>query len=131
MQVTLIRGLPGSGKSTLARSFNILHLEADMYHMRNGEYKWNPNAVSAAHTWCFNSYFHAIQTGFDVVVSNTFTRLSEFEKYIEAFNTVKKEGDTLRVLRTFKNFSNIHSVPEETLKKMAERFENFEGEIIV
>lgn len=40
MKLTLIRGLPGSGKTTLAKQLGVLHVEADMYFMRDGRYQF-------------------------------------------------------------------------------------------
>ena len=51
-KLILVRGLPGSGKSTIAsaidgsdESYAPIHLEADMFFMENGEYKFAPIAL--------------------------------------------------------------------------------------
>ena len=37
----IVRGIPGSGKSTFAKSLGGTHFEADMFFMKNGEYKYD------------------------------------------------------------------------------------------
>lgn len=47
--LTLIRGLPGSGKSTMAKFIagdtDAVHLEADMYFIKDGEYKFEQTQI--------------------------------------------------------------------------------------
>ena len=53
--IVLIRGVQGSGKSTLASLYKnqgYEHLEADMFHVVDGVYKWDPTRLGAAHLWC-------------------------------------------------------------------------------
>ena len=51
--LVLLRGLPGSGKSTAAKLFNKApHFEADMYFMKNGNYKFDFNGLKDAHNSC-------------------------------------------------------------------------------
>ena len=37
----IVRGIPGSGKSTFAKSLGGTHFEADMFFMKDGEYKFD------------------------------------------------------------------------------------------
>jgi predicted kinase len=69
-QLLLIRGLPGSGKSTLAKTKypDGVHLEADMYFSRNGEYKFNPPELPKAHQWCQEETKKALDAGLKVVL---------------------------------------------------------------
>lgn len=128
MKLFLIRGLPGSGKSTYAKSLGIYHVEADMFHMKDGKYCFDGSKAKDAHNWCQTSAWYAMQNNMDVVVSNTFTRLWEIEPYIEF---AKKTGHEVLVLKMVKNFGSIHNVPSDVIEKMKIRFEGFKGEVFV
>jgi len=127
--LSLIRGLPGSGKSTFAKKLNKLtgaiHLEADMYFMKNGVYEFDKEKISLAHRWCLDTARIFLNQGYNVVVSNTFTQKWEMENYI----TVASEaGSPTEIYRCTQNYGSLHNVPEETLKKMQARFEDIENE---
>ena len=122
----IIRGLPGSGKSTIATDLIDLgsvdvHFEADMYHMIDGEYKWKPENVKPSHDWCFNQTVKNLHLGRSVVVSNTFTTWKEVAPYVNLAHELNVE---LKIITCLGNYGNVHSVPEETMKKMAARFES-------
>jgi len=135
-QLIIVRGLPGSGKSTFAKTYfylreNRLHLEADMYHVNNnGVYVFETSKIRDSHEWCYNTTRIMLTHGKDVIVSNTFTQLWEMEKYINFCNNVTPKID-FKVYRMTKNYGNIHGVPQVTLDKMAARFEDYPGEILV
>jgi predicted kinase len=119
----LIRGLPGSGKSTLAKSMrideNYLHLEADMYFMKNGEYVFNRNELNSAHEWCQLKTDLHLSNHINVIVSNTFTTIKELRPYFE----IAKTYDIIPTVIYCQNqFESIHNVPEETIEKMKKRF---------
>lgn len=122
--LTLIRGLPGSGKSTLAKSLGCLHVEADMFFQRDGKYQWDAKKIKQAHIWCLSTARMASSHRCDVVVSNTFTTIKEMQPYFEMVY------DKLVVIKCVGNFKSVHDVPEETLKKMAARWEDYEGETV-
>jgi len=122
--LTLIRGLPGSGKSTLAKTLGCLHVEADMYFMKSGVYVYNGAWIKDAHMWCQSVARFATSNLCDVVVSNTFTTLREMQPYLGI------HYDNLKVIRCVGNYGSIHDVPEEVIKKMAARFQDYEGEEI-
>ena len=116
----LVRGLPGSGKSTYAKSLNIMHIEADMYHMKDGVYMYDSKKQKAAHEWCCRTTKSFLLRGIDVVVSNTFTQKWELEPYI----SMAKETQTPYQIVTMKNqYGNIHNVPQEVIEKMTSRWE--------
>ncbi len=122
----LLRGLPGSGKSTLAKSLsNALtgYAEADMFFMKDGEYKFDPNMLGLAHAWCQNKVKNWMGAyGLDeIIVSNTFTQDWELEPYYK----LAKEHDYVVfsvIVENRHNGVNEHNVPEETLDKMRKRF---------
>ena len=127
--IYLIRGLPGSGKSTYAKNLNCLHLEADMYHMVNGEYKFDVSKLSKAHHWCMMSFLKSIEDGAtDIVISNTFTTFKEIEPYIDICKGYNRD---YKIIRMIGNYGSVHNVPEEVITKMSERFEDIEGEVFM
>lgn len=126
-ELFLLRGLPGAGKSTLAKILvgerDYCHKEADMYHVNsNGEYKWKPENVKAAHEWCQSEVEFLMKYEHTVVVSNTFTQEWEMQAY---YDLAKKYGYKVNsiVVENRHGGVNEHNVPQETLDKMRERFE--------
>ena len=125
MLLYLVRGLPGSGKSTYAKKIGCFHVEADMYHCRNGEYQFDVSHSRFGHNWCQKTAFFAMEQGMDVVVSNTFTQKWELQPYLDF---AVKTGHKVTILRMTNNYGTVHGVPEETMQKMRSRFEDIDGE---
>ncbi len=120
MKLYLIRGLPGSGKSTYAKSLDVFHIEADMYHVKDGRYQFDPSRVKQAHEWCQQTCWNAMVKGMDVAVSNTFTQRWEMKPYLDF---AKDTGHEVEVIVMNGNYGSVHNVPSEVLRKMAERWE--------
>jgi len=125
----LVRGLPGSGKSTWVKSSlsGIYHLEADMYFVRDGEYRFNQGKIKEAHEFTIKFASLIMESGADLAVSNTFSRIWEMEPYLRL---AKRFGYAVKVVRMTANHGNVHGVPDEIIKKMSERFEDYGGEIL-
>jgi len=120
--LTLLRGLPGSGKSTLAKkmkSFAMEHFEADMFFMKDGVYRFDPNQLADAHDWCRSETEECLYHGKDVIVSNTFTTMREMKPYIEMANRYKA---TVAIYLCQGQFGSIHNVPDEAMQRMKARF---------
>lgn len=116
----LIRGIPGSGKSTLAKEFkDYVHFEADMWFELTKQ-KFGPSLLKFAHVWCQREAQWALARGHNVVVSNTFTQHWEMKPYLDM---AKDFGVRSIVIVCTGKFKSIHNVPEETLRKMKERWE--------
>lgn len=122
-ELYLLRGLPGSGKSTLAKSLGGKHFEADMYFVRDGEYKFDATELKDAHEWCRASIGGLmINEEPKLVVSNTFTQEWEMEPY---YRMAKRYGYKVFSLIVENRHGGIneHGVPEEKLEQMKNRFE--------
>jgi predicted kinase len=116
-EIVLIRGIPGSGKTTMAKKMlGYHHLEADMYLEVNGRYVYNPSKVPKAHDWCVASAKAALEQGRNVVVSNTFAKKWELQRYIDL-------GFPFRIVEATGTWPNVHGVPKAIIEKMRARWE--------
>lgn len=121
----LVRGIPGSGKSTTARKMKeknpeYVHIEADMFFMRDGVYMFDASKLGAAHAWCQARTEAELLAGKTVIVSNTFTTIKELRPYFEIAHRVL--GTYPAVHTCHGEFENIHGVPPEKVKQMRDRF---------
>ena len=125
----LVRGLPGSGKSTLAKKIKDqkfyltgVCIEADMFFETPNGYEFDIARIRDAHNWCYYSTKNALKGGMDVIVSNTFTTNWEMERYVKLKEIFPNLIVTIVNVTT--QFETIHGVPEETMKKMKDRWED-------
>ena len=118
----LLRGLPGSGKSTLAKRICNQHVEADMFFMEDGEYKFDATKLKQAHEWCKNRTEEWMKKGYNVVVSNTFTQEWEMQPY---YDLAEKYGYRVYSLIVENRHGGVneHGVPADKLEQMKNRFE--------
>jgi predicted kinase len=133
----LVRGIPGAGKSTFAEFLNITFktlgrksfvFEADQYFMRDGEYKFNAADLHKAHYWCQKNAKQNMHSGQVVIVANTFKRQREMNEYIE---DAQKKHVPIVLFSMQNSFGSIHNVPDETIKKMSERWAKIDREIVI
>lgn len=116
-KIILIRGLPGSGKSTMAKQMvGFMHFEADMFLEVDGVYVYDQSKVSKAHDWCVSSAKAALEAGQNVVVSNTFAKSWELQRYVDL-------GFPFEVIEATGKWPNVHGVPEDKIKAMKDRWE--------
>jgi predicted kinase len=122
-ELFLLRGLPGAGKSTLAKSLGGKHFEADMYFVRDGEYKFDVAKLKEAHEWCRSSIGGLmINDEPRLVVSNTFTQEWEMEAYYKLAETHEYRVYSL-IVENRHGGINEHGVPDDKVEIMKERFE--------
>ena len=124
-QLFLFRGLPGSGKSTAAatqENWDHRVLETDMFLKNNGVYEFDPKKLPWAHDQCFKKTVEFLDMGFDVSVANTFTQLWEMELYL-AIPDVQ-----IFVIEMKTQYKSIHDVPDESFRRMQDRWEELPEE---
>jgi len=128
----LIRGIPGSGKTYLAKEVinnykhTINHFEADMFFELSGSYNFDRSKLNDAHLWCYANTADKLIKNESCIVANTFTTKWELSKYI---NLASKLGVEVKIVKCEGNFKSIHDVPDDTVEKMKERWENCKEEI--
>ena len=123
MTLTLVRGLPGSGKSTYAKTLNCFHIEADMFHMNDGTYEFDAANLKKAHELCQKFAKTVLESGADVVVSNTFTQYWELKPYIDMALQLQA---SIKVVEMKEDYGNVHNVPSEVISTMKERWEEID-----
>jgi len=118
----ILRGLPGAGKSTLAKTLGGIHIEADHYFMKDGEYKFDASKLKQAHEHCRTSTEGWMMEGYNIVVSNTFTQEWEMDAYYELAEKYEYRVYSI-IVENRHNGVNEHGVPADKLEQMKNRFE--------
>ena len=118
LQLIVVRGIPGSGKSTAAKKLEdkgFVHVENDMYFMRDGKYKFDIDQAKDAANWCYDYADRCLSDGDNVVVSNVFVTIRSINRYK---TLAKKHNAEFKVFRMSGNFKNLHDVPEKVFNSM-------------
>jgi predicted kinase len=118
----LVRGLPGAGKSTFATLLGGAHIEADMFFIQDGEYKFDASKLKEAHEWCRAKTEDTMKHGYNIVVSNTFTMGWEMAPYFELAEKYGYQTSCL-IVENRHNGENIHGCPVDKIEQMEDRFE--------
>ena len=125
----MIMGLPGSGKTTYGKNNypDYYHCEADdwFYDDKVRAYVFNPAELKNAHKYCQQAFSRAIESGINVVVSNTFLRAWERKFYLEL---AKSAGYKITVVDCRDQWGNIHGVSFNKLEEMAQKWEELTSE---
>jgi len=99
----------------------IRHFEADQYFLATGKYVFVKEQIQHAHLWCQEQTENAMQSGVEtIIVSNTFVKQWELAVY---HSFAKQYGYKVQEIICKGDFGNVHNVPEETLRRMAQNFE--------
>ena len=128
--VIIMRGLSGSGKSTWLKE-NLAWAaicSADRYMVdENGEYKFDPDRLSLAHSNCLKRFMALVASGEHsiVAVDNTNTALHEVSPY---YNIAQAFGCKIEVVRCFCTpqaaiVRNVHGTPEDVIYNQYARFQ--------
>ena len=132
MVLILIRGIPGSGKSTFAKQLSkeipAPMFEADMFFETKDGYKLDETKLRFAHEFCFNNVKKALENHKDCIVANTFSRFREIKPYLDLGH---EYNATIMIYRMSGHYQNVHNVPDETVKKIENRFVDIPDEIII
>jgi hypothetical protein len=91
-----------------------------MFHLVDGEYRFDPSKVKLAHEWCQRCVLHEMGEPADIAVSNTFTSKWEYEPYIKMAH---ENGFDVQVIECHGPWENIHRVPYDVIVAMRERWE--------
>lgn len=128
--LSIVRGLPGQGKSTFAKRYfpGVFHCENDMYHVIDGEYRFDDKQAKAGANWCCEMIEHALSHGCDAVVSNVFVSVNSIERYTKL---AAKVGAKCVVYRMRTQYQNQHNVPANVLGHMKAGFADYPGEKMV
>ncbi len=127
--VLVMQGQSGSGKSTLAASFKAwfesLGHEVDICSTDDqmkvdGEYKFDPSKLGAAHAANVRKAEFALDWGRVAIIDNTNTQAWEARPYVEL---AKKYGVPVFFHRAEGNFANTHGVPADKVALMKARLE--------
>jgi len=119
----IIRGVPGCGKSSLAKVIGGHICTADDFLMKDGIYCWTPEKAGGAHVACqLKVKDHMKVSDPLIIVANTSTTKKEMKPYYDLAEEFGYKVFSVIVENRHGGVSE-HNVPEETLKKMRNRFD--------
>lgn len=123
----IVRGLPGSGKTTWALSTFNPHVcvAADDYHTdQDGNYNFDRTKAKDAHDWCYFQMIEKLNLYGVAVVHNTFIDFEQIKRYTDH---AERAGHGICIVDCDGNFGSVHSVPEATLQRMRDGWEETES----
>lgn len=130
--VTIMIGLPKSGKDTWIKQ-NRVHervVSADDYFVdhETGEYRFVPEEIGTAHEVCFRNFLYLLRyLRSDIIVNNTNLTNWERAPYVLAAKAYGAKVTFVHLTTSSDECiarpDNGHGVPDETIRRMADRFE--------
>ena len=124
-ELILLRGIPGAGKTEFAKTYladQAIHIEADDFFINDeGVYEFNIDKIAEAHKWCRDTTRILLIHGNPVVVANTFSQKWELQPYVDM---AMELNITFRILTAHGNYGSVHNIPQKTMQKIIERWEN-------
>lgn len=142
-RVFIVRGIPGHGKTTVAEFLAPgENFSADQYFERLASDQsyiqgksvtyddvFDPKLLKEAHANCYNEFYSAcLNSHACIAVHNTFSRVWEFQKYIDTAEAFGHEVRVIHVKCVSRVPKSVHNVPEETIRNMEGRWEQFDPE---
>ena len=127
-QIIVLRGLPGSGKSTFSMKlwehFNAEVVSADHNMINeNGEYEFDITKLGECHAQCKRDFKKHIANEVEtIVVDNTNTKVWEFSWYMQ-YGKENGYNITSIIVENRHGNESIHSVPEDKIEDMRNRFD--------
>ena len=123
----LLRGLPGSGKTSLAKDLSedgkypVFSVD-DYFTDEKGQYKFEFEKNHLAYKQCEERTRSAMQNKVQkIFLDNTFTLEWEMEPYFKLAAEYNYKVYVVTVENRHKG-NNIHDIPEEHIRKMAEKY---------
>ena len=134
--------LQGSGKSSvskyLSKRFGHVICSADSFFTnKDGEYKFDGEALSSAHQFCFDRAVKAMEEGHSVIIDNTNSRKSEYKKYLKEASLKGFHTSIVEIYccdsERAKLFSkrSVHDVPLKSIMSMEARWETDDEAIML
>lgn len=126
-KLILLRGLPGAGKTTVRENLfkDFLNYEANMWFIdKEGRYVWSADGLASAHGWCLRKTSESLESGHDVIVTNTFISRSELKPYLELAERLNVWCTVLTVNNHHGGISP-HDVPAERVETMKKNYKFF------
>jgi predicted kinase len=123
--VILLRACSNAGKSTFAeylQSFTgyAVICCADDYFYQDGEYKFNPQGLGAAHGECRRKFVESVESGKElIIVANTNTSPKEFQFYIDNAEDCGYRVFSI-ILEKRHEKLNDHNCPDTSIMKQSE-----------
>lgn len=141
MKVTILCGVSGSGKSTYARGMEPTHerkhiISADDHFMVDGEYRFDPSQLPAAHAHCLRRFADHVchceshNVGL-LVVDNTNTTVAEIAPYAALAQAYGCELEIL-IFNCDPEVAlerNVHSVPRRAICGQYRRIQGLQDEM--
>lgn len=121
----ILRACPGAGKSTLAEILTSKEniCTADDYMMEGDKYVWKVEKLHMAHTKCQEKCKNLMVAKTPlIVVANSATTKKEIQPYMDLATGYGYMTFSL-IIENRHNGKNVHNVPDEKVKIMAERFD--------
>ena len=122
----ILRGKSGSGKTTLATWFRENHdyeiFAADDHFYHNGQYRFVPNQLPAAHAKCLSKTRYALNCGFSVVVHNTFQKLDHLQPYLELENKAENKIE-IKIWKLTSEYSPNKNIPAHVIANYSKGYE--------
>ena len=146
ISVVILRGLPGSGKSFLCHYCSeqlddpskVAICGADEYFMEGDSYKFKPDLLPKAHSYCLSQFINALSSKKEVVVvDNTNSQLWEYQIYVYICEILGIKYQILEVpcpnstIAEMYRSRNVHNIDPPAMTKILDRWEEDDRAVLV